>query len=61
MQQILHKHIHLDRLLQLEDRREVGHDEAHIFLLSALLCDQQHIWQHKGNHVWVDKLRSQRW
>lgn len=52
---------YLDWFLLLENRCEVRQDQANVLLLGALLCDQQHVGQHKGNHVWVDKLRSQRW
>lgn len=51
--------VYLNRLLLLENRCEVRQDEADILLLGALLRDQQHIGQHEGNHVQVDKLRGQ--
>lgn len=51
--------VYLNRLLLLENRREVGQDEADILLLGALFSDQQHVGQHEGNHVQVDKLRGQ--
>lgn len=52
-------HVYLNRLLLLENRREIRHDEADVLLLGALFCDQQHVGQHKGNHVEVDKLGGQ--
>lgn len=51
--------VYLNRLLLLENRCEVRQDEADILLLGALFRDQQHIGQHEGNHVQVDKLRGQ--
>lgn len=51
--------VYLNRLLLLENRREVRQDEADILLLGALFRDQQHIGQNKGNHVQVDKLGGQ--
>lgn len=51
--------MYLNGLLLLENGREVGQDEAAILLLSALFSDQQHVGQHEGNHVQVDKLGGQ--
>lgn len=53
--------VYLYGFLLLENRCEVRQDETNILLLGALLSDQQHIGQHKGDHVWVHKLRGQRW
>lgn len=53
--------IYLDWLLLLEDRREVRQDEPDVLVLGALFCNQQHIGQHKGNHVWVYELGGQCW
>lgn len=52
---------YLDRLLLLENRCEVRQDVTDVLLLGALLGYQQHVGQHKGNHVGVDELRGQRW
>lgn len=51
--------VYLNRLLLLENGREVGEDEADILLLGALFSNQQHVGQHEGNHVQVDKLGGQ--
>lgn len=51
--------MYLNGLLLLENGCEVGQDEAAILLLSALFSDQQHVGQHEGNHVQVDKLGCQ--
>lgn len=51
---------YLNWLLLLENRREVGQDEAEVLVLGALLGDQQHVGQHEGNHVRVDELGGQR-
>lgn len=53
--------LYLYWLLLLENRCEVRHYETNVLVLGALLCDQQHVRQHKGNHVRVDELRGQRW
>lgn len=52
--------LYLDWLLLLENRREVRQDEPDVLVPGALLCDQQHVGQHKGNHVRVDELGGQR-
>lgn len=53
--------VYLNRLLLLENRREVRQDEANIFVLGALFSNQQHVGKHKGNHVRIDELRGQSW
>lgn len=50
---------YLDRLLLLENRREVGQDETNVLVLGALLSNQEHVGKHKGNHVRVDELGGQ--
>lgn len=52
--------LYLDWLLLLENRSEVRQDEPDVLVPGALLCDQQHVGQHKGNHVRVDELGGQR-
>lgn len=51
--------MYLNGLLLLKNRCKVRQDEATVLLFSAFFSDQQHIGQHKGNHVQVDKLRGQ--
>lgn len=59
LMEMLRNCAYLNGLLLLEYGREVRQDEADVLLLGALLCDQQHVGQHKGDHVQVDELRGQ--
>lgn len=51
--------VYLYRLLLFEHRGEVWENKTDVFLFSALLSNEQYVWEYKWNHIWIHKLRRE--
>lgn len=52
--------VYLYGFLLFKNWGEVWENKADVFLLSAFLSDEQHIWKDEWNHVRIHKLRRER-